>query len=480
MSRKLAIAAAVAAMLLIGAASAQVPVISLQEAVDAALSSGDDLKIAKGNLDAARAQEALARSKGGISLSGSGSYSLTDAFGNDLTGTGPAAATASSLSGLVGKAGAAQSIQGGLSLSAGNASTANPYSRLGLSLTQNLPPSPSSPTTLLGLSLAQTVWDGYPGGQTKAGIDKAELALKAKNLAANLSRSAAAANAKKAYVTMLTAQRTLALRQGVLDKQAVLLKQIEAVYALQQASAIDLMGAQINARTAELDLETARHDLALARQRLSILMGAASDSEFTVEELKEPSLPAASIDEAVAAGLARRADAAQIALNRSSSAIDLALAKALSQPGVSATAGLNVGLVGGSVPGSASSASIGLKLSMPILDSGAADAQVAASAAQLAVYDAQATQLSKNIAADIRDAYWSATILLDRVALAKSAQDMSDKQLILVRTQFDYGTATNQDLMTAQVNAANAGAAYLAAKGAYLLQELTLETAMGL
>jgi outer membrane protein TolC len=475
--RKISLMAAAACSLAVSSLFAAPAAIRLQDAVDAALAAGDDLRIAKGNLDAARAQGELARSKTGLSLSGSGAYSLADGFGGDLkSGT-----SSSSLSKILGSYGAAQSVQGGLSLSSGTLSTSSPYSRLSLTATQTIPAATSSAwTTLLGASLAQTIWDGYPGGQTKASLDKALLTLQGKELAAIQARSTVAAAAKRAYVTMLTAQRALALRAGVLEKQAALLRQIEATFALQQASAIDLMSARINERAAELDLETARHDLSVARQRLAILMGEAPDFEFEVAEIEEPALPAAGSDEAVAVGLSKRADAAQIELSRRMSAIDLTLAKAGSQPGWSATAGLNMGIVGGSSAGTAGSASLGLKLSLPLLDAGAADAQVAAVVAQLSVYEAQASQLSKAIATDIRDAYWAATILSDRIGLAKQTWDMNENQLALVKTQFQYGTATNQDLLTAQVNAANAGAAYLAAKGAYLLQELALETAMGL
>jgi outer membrane protein len=457
-------------------AIAEPPVVRLQDAVDAAIASGDELRIVNGNLEAARAQNEVARSKGGLSLSGSGSYSLTDGFGGDLA----SGASASSLAKLLGSSGATQNLQGSLSLSSGNLSSSNPFSKLSLSAAHSLPPPTGTPTTTLGASLAQTLWDGYPGGQTKASIEKASLAYQIKELAAAQSRSTVAVNVKKAYVTMLTAQRTFALRTGVLDKQRVLLKQIETTYALKQASAIDLMTAQINVRGAELDLDTAAHDLALARQRLANLMGKAPDSDFSVAEIDEPPLPAASAAEAVTAGLAKRADAAQIALNRRSAAIDLALAKSGSQPGVSMTAGITMGMIEGTAPATAGSASLGAKISLPVLDAGATASQTAAAAAQLAVYEAQAAQLSKGIAADISDAYWSATILYNRIGLAKMSQDLYENKLALAKTQFQFGTATNQDLLTAQADSANAAAAYLAAKGAYLLQELALETAMGM
>lgn len=493
MIKKPCIAAALA--LALGAAAFASPrVVKLQEAVDAALNAGDEVKIAQGGVDAARSANELAISKAGLSLSGSGSYALTDGLGSGLKELDPVKGTltptASSLSGLVGKSGLAHKLDGSLSLSAGNASASNPYSKLTLSVSESIPPasvtsapaapSPVTPTTTIGASLAQMLWDGYPGGQTKASIDKASLAFQIAEQAARQARSAAVSAVKKAYVTMLTAQRSFALGGQALERQALLVKQIEATFALQQASAIDLMSARIAARKAELDLETSRHDLSLATQRLAALMGLASDADFAVAEIEEPPLPAASAEAASASGLAKRADAAQIQLRKRSAAIDLALAKAGSQPGVSMTAGFNMGIVGGDAPGNAGSANLGFKLTLPLLDAGAAKAQVASVVALLDGYDAQEAQLAKKIAADIRDYYWSATILSDRIGLAKMNQELNDNKLALAKTQFQFGTMTTQDLLSAQADAAKAASDYLAAKAAYLVQELDLETAMGI
>jgi outer membrane protein TolC len=449
-------------------------VIDLREAIDSALAGGDDMRIAKANLDAATAQHALNLSKNGVALAATGSYAPVDGFGQ-----------AADLSALqLGKAsGIGQSISGGLNLSLGNASPTNPYSKLSLAVTQSIPPPsapPSSSSTLMSASLAQTLWDGYPGGQTKAAIDKSALTLQGKRLATDQSRSATIAKVKQAYVAMLGAQRTLSLRQGIFNKQDGLRKQIEAVFALKQASAIDIQTARINATSAELDVEASRHDLSLARQRLANLMGLAADSAFDVAETETPEFPAPSVDEAISIGLSKRVDAAQIELGKKSALVDVALAKAGAQPSVSIAAGFSLGMIEASSPALASSASLGLKIGMPLLDAGAASAQIAATRAQIEAFDAQAAQLRETIAADIRDAYWTVQIQAERVSLAKDSQDMYEKTLELVKAQNQYGTATNQDLLTAQVNAANAEVGYLAAKSTYLLAELALETAMGL
>jgi outer membrane protein len=125
-------------------------------------------------------------------------------------------------------------------------------------------------------------------------------------------------------------------------------------------------------------------------------------------------------------------------------------------------------------------ATLGLRLSLPVLDGGAADAQAASSQSLIAVYETQLQQLKLSIAADIRDAWWTVGIQEQKVELARQGTELYAAQLALVRTQNSFGTATNQDLMTAAVNAANAEATYASAKNSYLLAVLALETAMGL
>ncbi|MCX7024704.1 MAG: TolC family protein [Spirochaetes bacterium] len=449
-------------------------VVSLQEAIDGSLAAGDDMKIANGNLDAAKSLHALNLSKAGITLAAAGSGSVQGGIGDpDLVkslGSGSSA-------------GLSQNLQGSLSMSQGNASASSPATRLTLTTTQSFPAPPATvtpPSTIVAVSVSQTLWDGYSGGQTRALVDKSLLALGGKEYAATFARASTIARVKQAYVTMLSAQRAIALRQGIAEKQWSLLRQVEAIYSLKQASSIDLMTARINARSAELELEASNHDLSLARQRLANLMGLPPDADFDVAEIDTPGLPAPSAEVAIGVGLAGRADAAQIDLIRKSAAIDLALARGLSQPGIALTGGLNFGFNWDGTAVNAESASLGLRLSLPILDAGAANAQADAAAAQLAVCDAQFAQLLGNIAADIRDNFWLASIQLSRVDLARQNADMLEAQLELVKVQNQFGTATTQDLMTAMTNAANAEAAWAQARGGYLLSILALETAMGL
>lgn len=451
-------------------------VLNLEGSIASALSKGEDAAIAARTLDAALAAHAINLAKDKWSISASGAYTL----GDGLMASNPTAVDKS----LLAKAGGSytdisQSLSASLSLSTGNASTTSPGTRITLNASETLPPASAGvdPVAVLGFSLAQTVWDGYRGGQTRAVVEKSLIALTTKKLQAELARSTIRSNVKKAYVTMLSAQRALALKLTIADKQRALLSQIEAIYAIRQATTIDLQTARINSLTANLDVETGRHDLALARQRLANLIGLPSDADFTVAETEGGSLPAASLEDATALGLSRRLELAVADLNAKSSGIDLALAQGQSEPGVSLTGGITTAL--GSDK-DASYATLGLRLSLPVLDGGSADSQASQARALVASYAAQRRLLERTISADIRDAWWMASISRQRIDLASQSRDLYESQLTLVKAQNSFGTATNQDLLTASVNAANAASALATAKYNYLLAVLALETAMGL
>jgi outer membrane protein TolC len=116
---------------------------------------------------------------------------------------------------------------------------------------------------------------------------------------------------------------------------------------------------------------------------------------------------------------------------------------------------------------------------MPILDAELARHLQKEKLLQDDVYAAQESQLRKSIAADIQDAFESVDLARERLELARLTAENTDLLLELTRTQRDFGTMTNQDFLTAAVNAANAQTALAAARSSAQLAVLTLQSVMG-
>ena len=402
--------------------------VTLSECIDSALANGYDYKILQGNLAVGRAQHAQNESRNSFSLAGSIGY------GDNESASTTDPYLASALKSLQ-----TVSPQGGQAVLA----LSGPLTSATLSATPYNPVVGTNTTlSSYGLSVSQTLWNGYPGGPMRAAVEKSLLALQGRELSTESGRLGLVYKAKQAYYTMLAAQRNIALRKELRDRQSSLLAQISAIYELKQASLADLKTAQVNAQSAEIDLKSAEHDLRLARIRLAIIMGRPTGEEYRVAEVEDPQVKTTTLEETVADGLGRRPEIKQVELGRKSNGIDLALIRGQTTPAVSVNGGgaYLVNLTSGK---NAWAWGLGAKVGMPILDADLAKHQQEEKLGQDAVYVTQEEQLRQSIAADIQDAYETAAIQKERLEVAKLAAESTDLLLEVVRTQNRYGTATN-------------------------------------
>jgi len=467
-------------LLPLAAASAQdqPATLTLAQATEAALAQGADSRILQKNLDIGREQYRLNVSRNSFSLSGSVGENASYGFGNDTL-----------LSGNSLSSGFSQTPQAGLSLDGPQTSVgisvipymaANPLATdlSGISALFG-PPAPSpGPTGSVALSVSQVVWGGYPGGAGQAAVEKSQLALRGMELSTESGRLSLVSVVTQAYFVMLGSQRNLAAKKEIVAQQNALLAQISAVEALKQATAIDLRTAQINAQSADIDARSAENDLRIARIRLAELIGWPRDREFSIEDQSDPQIPAGSVEEAVAEALRRRTEIQQIELNRRSSAIDGAMIQGQTTPTVSVTGGLNV-IHDWKLVDNAGQGTVGVKIGLPILDADAARHQAEAVRIQNDVYGIQEDQLRARIATDVEEAFELVEINVQRLQVARLSAEKFDLKFKLKKTEAQYGTATNQDLLDASIDSANAQSALVRAQRDAQLAIVQLRTSMG-
>jgi outer membrane protein len=350
---------------------------------------------------------------------------------------------------------------------------------VGLSALPWTPPaSPGGDTTsTIGLSVSQVLWNGYPGGPAQASVDKSLLSLQGAELSTQSSRLALIYSVKQAYYAVLSAQSALTVKQAILEEQNSLLKQIQAIYDMKQASAVDLKTAQLNARSAQVDVDSANNDLRVARSNLALLMGQALDRQFSVAAAPDPTVPTSTVQEAIATGLAQRVEIKQIDLSMRSSKVDLQLARGQATPTISVSGALNWLFDWNGTNAAGGSAAV--RVSLPILDAGAAANQVAAAERQIDVYTLQEQQQVQSITLAVRNAWEAVQLANEKRDLAQLSEQVNELQYQIVKTKFDNGTASGQDLLTASVNSANARNAYQAAVSAAQLAVLQLQSVMG-
>jgi outer membrane protein len=455
-------------------AQESLPVITLQQSIDSALANGDNYKILQGSLSVVRAQHAENVSRNSLSLAAS-----LGAGYNELLYDSASLLSSKSTS-LGSSTTSAQGGQVGLGVLGPLTSvsiSANPFSPP-YGNTAGIPGAGDT-TTGLGLALSQVIWSGYPGGATQATVDKSFLNLQGQELSTESGRLGLIYQVKQAYFAMFTAIQDLSSKRQVLDRQNALLDQIKAVYNLKQASEVDLKTAQINAHSAEIDVQTSEHTLRLARIRLAIIMALPTDKDFTVAQPPDEQVPATTIEEAISVALSRRVDLKLIQLSRRSNAVDLAVARGLSSPTVSVGGGVDMVIDNTANNSYAGLANVGVKISMPVLDAGAARNLADASVRLEGVYAAQMSQLQKSIAADVQDAWETVELEKEKVDLAQQTAENDDVLVDVYKIQTRNGTASTQDLLTASVNAANAHSAAVQAQAGAQLAVLQLLNVMG-
>jgi outer membrane protein TolC len=475
-------------------------VLTLEQCLKTALSNSDSAAILQKNLKISQDQYKQIVAKNTLSLNGQLGDSATDGFGNttllddfeSIVPYTPAAVAAgyNSTTSLIDTIKSSnipipyptmsgniipQTISGSLVLSGPTTS----LSLVGDQLLASVPPIGNYSQTVVGLNLAQTVWDGYPGGIAKAAVQQGFLGLQNAELAADANQTTLLYQIKQAYYTMLSAQRNLAVFAQNLELQKSALEQEQTLYDLQQAEDVDLQTAKINEKSAEIDLRGGQQAVASARKALANIVGLPAGEVFSVAETADPQIPAQSLDEALATALDKRVELKELDVSRKIAGIQLALIKAQTSPTVSLSGGGYM-FLDNLAATSANAVSLGVKLGMPILDSGSAAYQKEANRYQSGVLDSQDDQLRRGIALEVENAFESVQLQTDKLGLSKLAADNSVGQYNLKKIQRQYGTATNQDVLAAAVNMVNANNAYAAARNALELAILQLQNAMGL
>jgi len=186
----------------------------------------------------------------------------------------------------------------------------------------------------------------------------------------------------------------------------------------------------------------------------------------------------ATVEEAVAEALKKRTEIQQVELNRQASAIDRALIQGQTTPTVSVTGGLNV-YHDWDLLTNAGQGSVGLKIGMPILDAGAAGHQLEANRRQNEVYGVREDQLRASIATDVEEAFELVQVNLQRLQVARLSAEKFDLKFTLKKAEVQYGTATNQDLLDASIDLANARSALVRGQRDVQLAIVQLRNAMG-
>lgn len=460
-----------AASVLFGAATNDT--IDLKQAIAQALTSGPDIKVAQLTLNNARSQLDQAKAQDGFSLSANTGYTRQAAI------KGSAALVPSGSGGQLNTSNLpADSANGSLSLS-GPSTTASVSGSYGLT------EQPNSSGQLgqqgsVGLSLKQTLYDGYPGGRAAASLQEAQYSFQLAQIAFDSAKDNVIYSVSQAYYTMLGGQNTVKVREATLKQSQEDLARTMAYFNANQATKLDVLTSQIAEQTAQADLASAQNALEQDRSSLAVLLGLPIDKQYSVAEVPEPSPPSIGQAQAVKTALDNRAELKQYVINRESDTVGLKSAEAQGRPTVAVNGGASYSFYPGVTPNAnGGSWNAGVTVSVPIFDSGLVSSKVAAAKASLAQIGVQEAQTKQNITIAVRTALFAVKDASERLKLAKESVTQAQGEYNLEKIKFSTGLASNLDVINASVTLVNAQVALETAKTNLYQAILSLEKSMG-
>lgn len=417
-NKKKSMALALASVMFMMPSAALAADVSLQDAINRALSQNTDLKISQKGEDSAK-------------------YALDQAKGNN---------------------GVSVSATDSLSTSKNNGSSRRDSNSLGVSASLPL----------------------YNGGRNKANIKKAKLGVQAADLKTERAREDLKLSVIKAYYDTLEAKKTVAVRQETVDKYKEHYNNVNQLYSAGAKARIDVIRSSVELSNAqqnltkaensyEVNLATLRNYMNLDRAEPLVLTSDFSYDVFGID-----------MDDCIDYAYKNRKDLLmdQYKLEQQEQAVKVA--KADNYPTLKVNMGIDQSNVFNPANSSSHGTSAGLGMSWNIFDSGVTKAQIKAAQTDYDTARLNLLKDKEQIDLSIRQAYYSMREAEKRFNSTKDAVNQAEQDYYIAREKYRAGEGLMLDIIDAQEALSTARLNQISAQYDYARYKATVENAMGI
>jgi outer membrane protein len=441
----------------------QASLVTLEEALQAALAASPDLRQAALALQAAQQQFAQTQAQNRIGVDGSAGYSGTNIESTDTES-------------LLVRQGVRNQLDAGVQLS-------YPNTQVGVNASHTLPSDWFGNYSSLSLSLSQTLWDGVLGGRSTITVEQGRLTLQGEELSFEDSRQQLLLQVRQAYYALASGQRTVSLQEQNVAQRQEELSRTQTLNEAGRASALELQQAQVNLRSAQVELTSARHERFSAQAELSLLLGWPPDREYRAKDFADatapaPELASASLSELLAEAYANRIDLKQAGLQRQSAELDLKGERSSQWPVLSAN-----GSVTYSRDWDTGSDELGwragLQASWSLFDSGLLRSQIDQAELSIEQARAQEQNLRASIAAEVQKNLFALQDALQTLEVSQQSYDLAGQQYELTTTKQALGLASSLEVLVQSVQLQDARIALEKARADADLALVNLQQSMG-
>ncbi|HXD48899.1 MAG TPA: TolC family protein [Gemmatimonadaceae bacterium] len=332
-----------------------------------------------------------------------------------------------------------------------------------------------------GLSTSLTLFDG---GRTRSSINAAEATSDASDKDLTRAKQTAVFTVASDYVTLANQQEQLRVQQENLTAQQAQEKLIKQLVDAGTRPVSDLYQQQATVASAQLAVTQANTNVELAKVDLiqALQLDPAGTYDFVAPKVAVTDTSRTySLDSLMATAYASRADLGAEAARVDASQQSVKAAAASKLPSISVTGSYSSAYSSAADLGIADQlnqrrgGSIGLGISIPIFDRGAASiaeqrAQIDADNEKLALDNEKQT-----IALEVRRAYLGQQSAKDQLTAAQAQLDAATQAVSMTQARYQAGAATLVEVTQARAQYVQAASAAATAKNNLVLQQAAMQ-----
>ncbi|HLA24297.1 MAG TPA: TolC family protein [bacterium] len=316
----------------------------------------------------------------------------------------------------------------------------------------------------------------YDSGVREAQIRQAEAQAESSRQALAATQASVAVETGTAFMSIVTAEAVVAVREQALEQARTQLRAAEAGVRAGTVPQADVVRAQSQVATAEFNLIDARGTVDTRRSALLVLLNLPAGSAIRVTQ--PGAVPAMEISAAQAADAAlRRPEVKQAEANVRAAEAGLQATVAQGGVSVSVDAGYGVSIAS---TGNGGSWSTGISASVPLFDGGRRAAEVEAARASVESAAVQLAQTRLQMQHQAQQALTQFTTSIARAAAAEKAALAARESFRAAEGRYTAGVGTVVEVETARTELVTAEVSLRQAQSDQWTTLVTLRRALGL
>jgi len=314
----------------------------------------------------------------------------------------------------------------------------------------------------------------YDSGQIAYAVKQAEANVQSARFALEATRQDVSLTVATGYISVLTAQRNVTVREQVVAQNQELLRLAEGQFRAGAVARADVVSAQANLATAEGDLIAARNAVDQSKASLNAAVGQAAAMPVAVAPA--PTVPALTL---TLASLVTFVDERPEVRKAMADILAATAALQLAQAGGGLRLTLNGAVTRAQAPTEQTIYSVGATASIPVSDAGRTDASVAQASANLEAVKARIETARLNAQQQSVQAFFNVQNARARIVSTRAALEFALESLRLAQGRYAAGAGTLIEVTTAQTTLLQAQVNLAAAESDELAGVINLRYALG-